>query len=175
MTSDPHTTPHTLPRKLTLLDSTMINVGSMIGSGIFIVPATIAMYLHSSIPIFAVWIAGGIVSLFGALSVAELGAMMPEAGGMYVYLRRAYSPLWGFLYGWSAFLVINTASIAAVGVTFATYLAYFFPIDAMGVKLVAISSVIVLTVINCFGIKLGAIVQNGFTLVKILALLILVL
>ena len=72
------TTPHSLPRKLTLLDSTMINVGSMIGSGIFIVPATIAMYLHSSIPIFAVWIVGGIVSLFGALSVAELGAMMPE-------------------------------------------------------------------------------------------------
>jgi APA family basic amino acid/polyamine antiporter len=175
MTPDPHTAPHSLPRKLTLLDSTMINVGSMIGSGIFIVPATIAMYLHSSIPIFAVWIVGGIVSLFGALSIAELGATMPEAGGMYVYLRRAYSPLWGFLYGWSAFVVINTASIAAVGVTFATYLGYFFPLSALGVKLIAISSVILLTVINCFGIKLGAMVQNGFTLVKIAALLILVL
>src|SRR5262245_24309778 len=95
-----------LPRKLTLLDSTMVNIGSMIGSGIFIVPATIAMYLQSTLPIFAVWIAGGIVSLFGALSIAELGAKMPRAGGMYVYLREAYSPLWGFLYGWSAFAVI---------------------------------------------------------------------
>ncbi len=89
-----------LPRKLSLLDSTMINVGSMIGSGIFIVPATIALQLQSSLFIIAVWAIGGVVSLFGALSVAELGALMPKAGGQYVYLREAYSPLWGLLYGW---------------------------------------------------------------------------
>ena len=163
-----------LPRKLSLLDSTMINVGSMIGSGIFIVPAMIALYLQSSVPVIFVWVLGGVVSLFGALSVAELGAMMPRAGGQYVYLKEAYSPLWGFLYGWAAFAVINTASIAVVAVTFATYMTYFFPMDAVAVKTVAIASILFLTVINCFGIKLGAGVQNAFTLTKIGALLVLV-
>jgi APA family basic amino acid/polyamine antiporter len=162
-----------LPRKLSLLDSTMINVGSMIGSGIFMVPATIALYLQSSVPIILVWIVGGIVSLFGALSVAELGAMMPRAGGQYVYLREAYSPLWGFLYGWAAFAVINTASIAVVAVTFATYMGYFFPMESFAIKSVAVASIVFLTIINCFGIKLGAVVQNVFTLSKIGALLVL--
>ncbi len=163
-----------LPRKLSLLDSTMINVGSMIGSGIFIVPATIALHLQSSLLIVVVWIAGGVISLFGALSVAELGAMMPDAGGQFVYLGRAYGPLWGFLYGWSAFFVINTASIAAVAVTFATYLGYFFPLAEFGIRSIAIISIVFLTIINCFGIKWGAMVQNGMTMLKILALLILV-
>ncbi|HTK81709.1 MAG TPA: amino acid permease [Bacteroidota bacterium] len=168
------TTPHELPRKLSLLDATMINVGSMIGSGIFLVPATIALYLQSSFPVFLVWIVGGIVSLFGALSVAELGVQMPRAGGMYVYLKEAYSPLWGFLYGWAAFAVINTASIAAVAATFATYMGYFFPMGPMGIKVVAISSIVFLTVINCFGVKIGARVQNAFTFTKMGALLLLV-
>jgi len=156
-----------LRRELTLLDSTMINIGSMIGSGIFIVPAIIALYLQSSSLVILVWVIGGIVSLFGALSVAELGAIMPRAGGQYVYLSEAYSPLWGFLYGWAAFAVINTASIAAVAVTFANYLGYFFPLSALSIKIVAIASIVVLTIINCFGIKLGAMVQNVFSLVKI--------
>lgn len=164
-----------LRRELTLLDSTMINVGSMIGSGIFIVPATIALYLQSSALILAVWIVGGLVSLFGALSVAELGAMMPRAGGQYVYLRQAYSPLWGFLYGWTAFAVINTASIAAVAVTFAAYMGYFFPMEPMAIKVLAIASIVFLTAINCFGVKLGALVQNGFTIMKMAAVLALVL
>jgi len=112
--------------------------------------------------------------MFGALSVAELGAMMPDAGGQYVYLREAYGPFWGFLYGWTAFAVINTASIAAVAVTFATYLGYFFPLSQSGVNLVAIASILLLTIINCFGIKIGATIQNGFTLLKIAALLLLV-
>ena len=159
-----------LVRELTLLDSTMINIGSMIGSGIFIVPAAIALSLPSSSMMTAVWIAGGVISLFGALSVAELGAMMPRAGGMYVYLREAYSPLWGFLYGWAAFFLINTGSIAAVAVTFAAYLGYFFPLGSIEVKIVAVASVVLLTVANCFGIKAGAIIQNGFTIVKIAAL-----
>ncbi len=159
-----------LPRRLSLLDATMINVGSMIGSGIFIVPATIALHLQSSLMIILVWIIGGVVSLCGSLSVAELGASMPYAGGQYVYLKEAYSPLWGFLYGWAAFLVINTASIAAVAVTFATYLGYFFPLSIAGIKIIAISSVLLLTAINCFGIKVGATVQNGLTLLKIAAL-----
>jgi APA family basic amino acid/polyamine antiporter len=142
----------------------------MIGSGIFIVPAAIAWQLGASVPIILVWTIGGLVSLFGALSVAELGAMMPRAGGMYVYLKEVYGPLWGFLYGWGAFAVINTGSIAAVAVTFAAYLGYFLPLNPVSIKIVAVSSVVLLTIINCFGIKAGAIVQNGFTLIKISAL-----
>ncbi|MFI5253742.1 MAG: APC family permease, partial [Bacteroidota bacterium] len=157
---------HELRRELSLLDSTMINVGSMIGSGIFLVPATIALYLHHSSSIILVWIFGGVVSLFGALSVAELGAMYPSAGGQYVYLREAFGPLWGFLYGWTAFTVILPAAIAAVAVAFATYLGYFFPFTPTDIKIIAIASIILLTAINCYGVKAGAMVQNGFTFLK---------
>ena len=156
-----------LPRELTLLDSTMINVGSMIGSGIFIVPAAITLQLQASSLVVLAWIIGGIVSLCGALSIAELGALMPRTGGQYVYLREAYGPLWGFLYGWSAFLVINTASIAAVAATCAAYCGYFFPLSPVASKLVAVFSIILLTAINCFGIRFGTVMQNGFSLVKI--------
>ncbi len=164
-----------LPRQLSLLDSTMINVGSMVGAAIFMVPASIALLLHSSLAVILVWTVGGIVSLFGALSMAELGAMMPRAGGMYVYLREAYGPVWGYLYGWSAFACINTASIAAVSATFALYLGYFFPLSAGEQTVVAVASIWFLTALNCFGIRYGAVVQNGFTFLKIglLALLIL--
>src|ERR1041384_2065394 len=164
-----------LPRQLSLLDSTMINVGSMIGSAIFMVPASIALLVHSSLAVILVWTVGGIVSLFGALSVAELGAMMPKAGGMYVYLREVYGPVWGYLYGWAAFACINTASIAAVAARFALYLGYFFPISPGAQAVVAIASIWLLTALNCFGIRYGAVVQNGFTFLKIgsLALLIL--
>ncbi len=156
-----------LRRELSLLDSTMINVGSMIGSGIFLVPATVAMYLPSSPLIIIVWVVGGIVSLFGALSIAELGAIYPKAGGQFVYLREAYGPLWGFLYGWTAFTVIMCAAISAVAVGFATYLTSFIPLSETGIKAVAIASIMILTGINCFGIKLGAVIQNGLTLLKI--------
>ncbi len=144
----------------------MINVGSMIGSGIFLVPATIALYLQSASSILVLWIVGGIISLFGALSIAELGTLYPAAGGQYVYLEKAYGPLWGFLYGWSAFSVIMTAAISAVAVGFATYLGYFIPLSPVGIKLVAIVSIIVLTVINCLGVRSGAVVQNILTFVK---------
>lgn len=159
-----------LPRTLSLLDATMINIGSMIGSGIFIVPATIALQLNSTPLIIAVWIVGGIVSLFGALAMAELGAMMPHAGGQFVYLREAYGALAGFLYGWTLFIVIQTAAIAAVAVGFATYLGYFFSLDDATTKVVAIASIILLTTINCYGAKLGATVQNIFTFLKVGAL-----
>src|SRR5207248_965392 len=96
-----------LKRQLGLLDSTMINVGTIIASAIFIVPSAIALELHASVPSILVWVAGGGVSLLGALSVAELGAAMPEAGGIYVYLREAYGPVWGYLYGWTSGVVIN--------------------------------------------------------------------
>jgi len=153
------------------MDATMINAGGIIGSGIFMVPATVALYTASSSLFFMVWILGGVVSLFGALSVAELGAAMPKAGGQYVFLNEAYGPVWGYLYGWSAVVVINTASMAAVGVAFAEYLKFFYPISDLAVKEIAICSIILLTIINIVDVKSGARFQNVFTFAKIGAIL----
>ena len=159
--------PPSLERVLSLLDATMINVGGIIGSGIFMVPATVAFFTGSSSLFFLVWILGGIVSLFGALSVAELGAAMPQAGGQYVYLNEAYGPIWGYLYGWSAVAVINTASIAAVGVAFSEYLGFFFPISDASIKGIAVVTIVLLTIINIVDVKSGARFQNLFTLSKL--------
>ena len=160
-----------IPRRLNLLDATMINVGTMIGSGVFLVPATIALYVQSELLAIWVWVIGGIVSLFGAVSVAELGSLLPRSGGQYVYLKEAYGPLWGFLYGWAGFGVIISASISAIAVGFATYLAYLLPMSAAEIRFVAILSIVFLTGMNCLGVKLGAQIQNGFTFLKIGALL----
>ncbi len=153
------------------MDATMINAGGIIGSGIFMVPATVALYTASSSLFFMVWILGGVVSLFGALSVAELGAAMPKAGGQYVFLNEAYGPVWGYLYGWSAVAVINTASMAAVGVAFAEYLKFFYTISDLAVKEIAIFSIILLTIINIVDVKSGARFQNIFTFAKLGAIL----
>ena len=152
------------------MDATMINVGGILGSGIFMVPATVALYTLSSSLFFLVWILGGIISLFGALSVAELGAAMPKAGGQYVYLNEAYGSVWGFLYGWSAISVINTASIAAVAVAFSEYCAFFISFNDFQIKLLAIFSIIALTVINLIDVKVGARFQNWFTFAKIFSI-----
>jgi APA family basic amino acid/polyamine antiporter len=164
-----------LQPQLGLLDATMINVGTMVGSSIFIVPAAIAGAFTGSVPTIAVWIVGGLVSMFGALCVAELGAAMPRAGGQYVYLQRAFGPLWGYLYGWGAAVIINPASIAFVAVGFATHLGYFLPLDAEGVKLVGVGSIVLLTGLNFFGLRTGADTQNVLTLLKIAAVAALVL
>src|SRR6266702_1434389 len=145
----------------------MINVGTIIASAIFIVPSTIALQLHASAPTILVWVVGGAVSLLGALCVAELGAAMPRAGGLYVYLSEAYGPVWGYLYGWTSGVVINPASIAAIAVGFATYLGFFTPLGAAGIKAVAIASIVALTVLNCLGVKPGTVTQNTLTLIKI--------
>ncbi|UCH10547.1 MAG: amino acid permease [Fidelibacterota bacterium] len=160
-----------MKRVLTLLDSTMINVGTIIGSGIFLVPTTIALYLHSSILTVAVWLVAGAVTLFGALSIAELGAAMPRAGGQFVYLREAYGTLWGFLYGWASFAVINSASIAALAVAFATYLGFFNPLTPFQIKLIAVLAIAAFTVLNTYGVKTGVWTQNMLTFLKIGALL----
>lgn len=163
-----------LAQSITLWDAVMLNAGSMIGSGIYIVPAAIAGYLQGSVWIMAAWIVGGLVSMLGALCLAELGAMMPKAGGIYIYLSRAFSPLWGFLYGWTNFAVIMTGSIAAVAVGFATYLGYFIPFSPSEIKAIAIASIIFLTAINAVGILFGVAVQNFMTLLKIVSLGILI-
>jgi APA family basic amino acid/polyamine antiporter len=156
-----------LKRQLGLLDTTMINVGTIIASAIFIVPAEIALRLHATSLTVAVWVVGGIVSLLGALSVAELAAAMPEAGGAFVYLREAYSPVWGWLYGWANGVVINPASIAAIAVGFAGYLGHFVPLSEQGIKGVAVASIVALTGLNILGVKAGAITQNVLTLMKV--------
>ncbi len=164
----------TLPRTLGLLDSTMINVGTMIGSGVFLVPGSVALYLMAPEPVLLVWILGGVVSLLGALAMAELGAAMPEAGGQVVYLAEAYSPIFGFLYGWTAFTFINPASIAALAVAFVSYLGFFMTFDPLTAKIVAIGSIALLTGVNCLGVRAGATTQNVLTILKILVLLVLV-
>jgi APA family basic amino acid/polyamine antiporter len=177
-----------LVRGLGLLDATMIVVGSMIGSGIFIAPSLMAGYLQSPGLILLLWVLGGAFTICGGLSYGELAAAFPRTGGQYVFLREAYGPIWGFLYGWTLFLVIQTGFIAAVGVAFAKYLGIFFPalsehniLASLGsytinsAQVVAIVSIVVLTGINIFGVKLGAAVQNLFTLSKLAAIAILVL
>lgn len=170
---------------LGLFDATMIVAGSMIGSGIFIVSADITRNVGSAGWLIAVWLITGFMTLTAALSYGELSAMFPKAGGQYVYLKEAFNPLAGFLYGWSFFAVIQTATIAAVGVAFSKFTGYFIP--ALDLKdenilfqigafklypaqLVSIALIILLTYINTKGIKGGKIIQTIFTSAKLLAL-----
>ncbi len=180
-------------RELGLLDSTMIVAGSMIGSGIFIVPAEIARQVGSAGWLLMVWVVTGLLTVAAALSYGELAAMMPRAGGQYVYLREAFSPLWGFLYGWTLFLVIQTGTVAAVAVGFARYLGVLIPAispqtwivppirlsDSYAIslsvqQLVAILLILFLTALNTRGIRLGKLIQNTFTSAKTLSLLALI-
>ncbi len=168
---------------LGLLDATMIVAGSMIGSGIFIVSTEMTTYLGSSGWLILAWVLTGFLTISAALSYGELSAMFPKAGGQYVYLREAFNPLTGFLYGWSLFAVIQTGTIAAVGVAFSKFSAYIFPslgdnnilfdlgiTDVSAAELVSITVVLLLTYINTKGIKEGKRIQTFFTLTKILSL-----
>ena len=177
-------------KALGLFDGTMIVVGSMIGSGIFIVSADIGRQTGSVGGLLLTWVLTGILTVAAALSYGELAAMFPHAGGQYIYLREAYSPLWGFLYGWTLLLVIQTGTIAAVAVGFAKYLGVFFPwvsdnawilhpqnlgtkyaISLSVQQLVGISLVFFLTFLNLFGVRVGKLIQNVFTSAKTLALI----
>jgi basic amino acid/polyamine antiporter, APA family len=183
---------------LGLTSATMLVMGSMIGSGIFIVSAEIAREVNSPALLIGAWLVTGFLTIVGALSYGELAAMMPRAGGQYVYLRESLGPMWGFLYGWTLFLVIQTGTIAAVGVAFGKFLGIFVPsisssnwilhlwkvppikigpmvLGNMDVglntqNLVAILVVIALSIINIFGVKMGALIQNVFTIAKASAL-----
>jgi basic amino acid/polyamine antiporter, APA family len=188
-----------LVKGLGLTSATMLVMGSMIGSGIFIVSAEIAREVDSPALLIGAWAVAGFMTIVAALSYGELAAMMPRAGGQYVYLREALGPLWGFLYGWTLFLVIQTGTIAAVGVAFGKFLGVFFPaissthwilhiwkvpqihvgsmvLGNMDVglntqNLVGILLVVFLSVVNIFGLKTGALIQNVFTAAKVSALL----
>src|SRR6202162_270665 len=179
-------------RGLGLLDSTMLVAGSMIGSGIFIVSSIIARQVGAPGWLLVVWLVTGLLTLMAALSYGELAAMMPKAGGQYVYLREAFSPLWGFLYGWTLFLVIQTGTIAAVAVGFARYMGVLVPwvseakylvapirfggyaISLSTAQFVGLALIALLTFMNTRGLKLGKIVQNIFTTAKTGALIALI-
>lgn len=161
-----------LRRELGLFDGINVVIGNTIGSGIFIAPAVVAATVapQSGGMHLLVWLVGGILSMTGALSYAELGALMPRAGGHYVFLREGIADLAGFLYGWTILLVIATGSIAFVSITFATYLSYFIPISPAIIKLVAIIAILGLTWVNYIGVKMGSIVLNILTTLKVIAL-----
>lgn len=173
----------TFKPSLKLLDATMLVAGSMIGSGIFIVSADITRNVGSAGWLILVWLLTGFMTLTAALSYGELSAMYPRAGGQYVYLKEAYNPLIGFLYGWSFFSVIQTATIAAVGVAFAKFTAYLIPAvseDKVAIdlgaftispaQLLSIVIIVLLTFINTKGVKSGKAIQTTFTLTKLLSL-----
>src|SRR5439155_3523064 len=156
-----------LPRALGLLDSALLVIGSIIGSGIFLTPSNIARRVHTVEGLLLVWVVGGILSFCGALSYAELGAAFPRAGGIYVFLREAYGPLLAFLYGWSTFFVMQSGSIATLASAFAIYLGYLSSLPPWLAKMLAVSCIALLTLINCFGVRSGALVQNFLTVIKI--------
>ncbi|MGB8476397.1 MAG: amino acid permease [Candidatus Acidiferrum sp.] len=176
-------------RAIGLFDGTMIVVGSMIGSGIFLVSPAISRQTGSAGGLLLTWVLTGLLTISAALSFGELAALFPHAGGQYIYLREAYSPLWGFLYGWTLFLVIQTGTIAAVAVAFARFLGVLFPAIsptswivppiALGSKFaislsiqqfVGILMIVLLTFLNSLGVRLGKLIQNIFTSAKTLSL-----
>jgi APA family basic amino acid/polyamine antiporter len=176
-----------LVRGLGLFDASLLVIGTVIGSGIFFAPSIMAGYLQSPGLLLGLWVVGGLLTLAGALSYAELGAAMPRAGGQYVFLSEAFSPLFGFLYGWTLLLAINTGFVAAVAVAFAKTLGFFVPgigeqyrllsIGGVGLstaQLVALAVIGVLTYLNVTGLRTGAQVQNTFTLAKLAAIFVLV-
>src|SRR5690349_20136759 len=170
-------------RSLGLWDATMIVAGSMIGSGIFIVSADMLKDLGSAGWLIAAWLITGFMTLTAALSYGELSAMFPKAGGQYVYLREAYNPFIGFLYGWSFFAVIQTGTIAAVGVAFSKFMAYKVPAVSEDIvlldlgflrispaQLVSMFVIVLLTYINSRGVQGGKAIQTTFTVTKLLSL-----
>ncbi|HEV8361253.1 MAG TPA: amino acid permease [Candidatus Thermoplasmatota archaeon] len=163
-----------LRRELGLLDATAVTLGSVIGSGIFFVPSQVAREFPDAGAILLLWTLGGLVSLAGALSVAELAAMHPRSGGPYVFVREAFGPTAGFVAGWSYFVLGKAAIAAAVLFVFADYVSFFVPLTALGKQLLAVWALGSLTFINLLGVKQGARVQNLFTFLKVGALAVLV-
>lgn len=163
-----------LPRKLGMLDATAIVIGIVIGSGIFVLPNLIARELPSRSAILGVWVVSGILSFFGALAYAELGAMMPQTGGQYVYLREAYGPLAAFLSAWTFMLAVLAGGSAWLAVTFSIYLGFFVPLTPVAAKVVSIALIAVLSAVNYVGVREGARVQAIFTACKIIGLVVLI-
>lgn len=156
----------TLLRALTLRDATAIVAGTVIGSGVFLIPYSVANQLSSFSAVLLVWVVGGLLSLFGALALGELGVAFPGAGGLYVYLRHAYGRPIAFLYGWGLLTLIHSGSIATLAVAFRIYLAQLLPLTAFQQRVAGIICIFALTAVNCLGVRSGKGVQNLLTLAK---------
>jgi APA family basic amino acid/polyamine antiporter len=163
-----------LPRKLGMLDSTAMLIGIVIGSGIFVLPNVIARDLPSRPAILSVWIVSGVLSFFGGLAYAELGAMMPATGGQYVYLREAYGPLCAFVSGWTFMLAVLSGGTAWLSVTFSIYLGQFIPLTPVMSKVVSLFLLALLSTVNLIGVRESAWVQRTFTFLKIGGLVVLI-
>jgi APA family basic amino acid/polyamine antiporter len=159
-----------LAPELQLFDAVAIVVGTIIGSAIFLIPNGIATDLSSLRTVLIVWVVGGILSLFGALSLAELGGAFPGAGGLYVYLRQVYGRPTGFLYGWALLTMIHSGSIAALAVAFSLFVTFFLQMEGWDQRIVGVVSILTLTFVNCLGIHAGKLVQNAFAVAKVVGL-----
>jgi len=162
-----------LAAKLGLFDATMIVMGGVIGSGIFVNPAVVARHLHSPFLILGAWLAGGVLALLGAMIYAELGAILPKAGGSYAYLHDGFHPLLGFLYGWFSLLVINAGGTAAVALVFAKYLSVLWAIPVPE-RALAGATILVLAAINCLGVRFGSNVQSALMIMRATAIVVLI-
>jgi basic amino acid/polyamine antiporter, APA family len=160
-----------MPRSVGLLQTVAVSVGIAIGSGIFRVPATVALELQSPGPILLCWVLGGIVALCGALSVAELAGALPRSGGIFAYLLESYGPLPAFLLGWSELTVIRAAALGAIATIFAEYLGYFVPLSPAGVRYTAAGAIVVIGVVNYIGVQRAAVLLTATTAVKYVVLL----
>ena len=159
--------PPTLRKELNLFDAVAIVVGTVIGSGIFLIPSFIAAQLHSLAVVLFVWVVGGVLTVFGALSLAELGSIYPGTGGLCTYLRHAYGPLPAFLYAWELLFMIHSGTIAGLAVAFGLFASQIFPLNTVEEKVLSAAFILALTTINCFGIRGGKLVQNLIAVAKI--------
>jgi basic amino acid/polyamine antiporter, APA family len=160
-----------LGRVLRLHDLVLLIIGTVIGSGIFLVPGVILKSVGNSFPVaLSVWLAGGILSLLGALTYGELSAMHPQAGGLYVYIRDCFGPFPAFLFGWILFFVVSTGSIATLAVAFGNYLGEFFPLAPWTLKLVSLAMIGIIAAVNVLGTRRSANLQNVTTVIKVLAI-----
>lgn len=157
----------TLRKEIGLFDAVSIVAGTIIGSGIFLIPSSIGLVLTSLGAALLVWVLGGILTVFGALSLAELGSLFPGTGGLCVYLRQAYGPLPAFLYAWSLLFIIHSGSIAALAVAFSLYLGQIIPLNTLDEKILSAACILVLTTINCLGIREGKLMQNAVATAKL--------
>src|ERR1044071_1955891 len=167
---------HLLARRLGLFDATMIVMGGIIGAGIFTNPYVVAQQVHTPLLILGAWVVGGMIALAGAFIYAELSSQVTESGGQYVYLRKAMHPIVGFVYGWSLLFVIQTGGMAAVALIFANHLFELIgvPASEFSAALLGSAALVLLTIINCIGVRAGSLTQNIFMILKLVAIALLV-
>jgi basic amino acid/polyamine antiporter, APA family len=163
-----------LSRSITLVHATALVIGIIIGASIFVQPSVITGAVPTTGGVYAVWLVSGVLTVCGALIAAELASAYPRAGGVYVFLREAFSPAFGFLWGWAMFWTMHTGIIAAIATIFARYASFFHPMGDSGVRLLAVAAVVALTAVNYVGVRQGSIVQTTFTILKIGAIVVII-